>query len=555
MFRFEHKESLWLLAVVPLLVLLYFYVLWRKRKTALKIGDAELVKELTKFYSPHKFALKFLLVLGAFTACSFAAGGLKKPEGNQQVTRNGIDVVLAIDVSKSMLAQDIKPNRLERAKLLLGKLIDRLGNHRVGLVVFAGRAYIQMPLTADQNAAKLYLSSINTDMVPTQGTVIGDALKMSYTAFATREKKYKAVVLLSDGEDHDENAGKIAESMAAEGVVINTIGIGSPEGSTIIDEVTNEVKKDNNGNTVISKLNEQELKTIAAKGNGTYQLYSNSADVAANLEVQLNSMGSRTISENSGTAYTHFFVWFLAAALLLLVIEMFVSEKKRRISLKPMPALLYVLLILLPVCSTAQNDNKLIKKGNEAYNKKEYSEAAKQYRQVTEKNPANTTAQHNLGNALYKGDKGGDALEAYDKALEAATTPEDKARIYYNKAVVLQSAKKLPECVEAYKAALKINPADEDARLNLQKALQQQKQKQQQEKQPRKPKEDPKKKEKEKKKEEEKNNNELPKPQPSRLTKQEAEEKLKALMQQEKNLQEKLHKINAAAVNKPEKDW
>jgi tetratricopeptide (TPR) repeat protein len=555
MIRFEHIEFLWALAGIPLLVLLYFFVLWWKRKTAKKIGDPELVKELIKNYSPQKFALKFLLILTAFAVCAFAAGGLKKPQGNQQITRNGIDVVLAIDVSKSMLAQDIKPNRLERAKLLLGKLIDRLGNHRVGLVVFAGRAYIQMPLTADQNAARLYLSSVNTDMVPTQGTVIGDALKMSYAAFAAKEKKYKAVVLISDGEDHDESAGKIAEAMAADGVVINTVGIGSPEGSTIIDEATNEVKKDVDGHTVISKLNEKELKDIAAKGNGIYQLFSNSGDVAANLEAQLNSMGSRTISETSGSSYTHYFTWFLAAALFLLVIEMIVSEKRRSKKSTTVQLVLFALVIFLPLSGIAQQENKLIKKGNDAYNKKEYSEAAKQYRQVTDKSPANTTAQHNLGNALYKSNKSSDAVEAYDKALEAATTPEDKARIYYNKAVVLQNQKKLPECVEAYKAALTINPADEDARLNLQKALQQVKQKQQQEKQPKKPKEDPKKKEKEKKKDEEKNNNELPKPQPSRLTKQEAEEKLKALMQQEKNLQEKLRKVNAASVTKPEKDW
>jgi tetratricopeptide (TPR) repeat protein len=555
MLRFEHTEFLWALVGIPLLVLLYFFVLWWKRKTARKIGDPELVKELIKNYSPVKFATKFLLMLIAFAACAFAAGGLKKPQGNQQITRNGIDVVLAIDVSKSMLAQDIKPNRLERAKLLLGKLIDRLGNHRVGLVVFAGRAYIQMPLTADQNAARLYLSSVNTDMVPTQGTVIGDALKISYAAFATKEKKYKAVVLISDGEDHDESAGKIVEAMAADGVVINTVGIGSPEGSTIIDEATNEVKKDGDGNTVISKLNEKELKDIAAKGNGIYQLFSNSSDVVANLEAQLSSMGSRTITETSGTSYTHYFTWFLAAALLLLLTEMFISEKREITKPKRVQLVLLAFVILLPLSGIAQQENKLIKKGNEAYNKKEYSEAAKQYRQVTDKNPANTTAQHNLGNALYKSDKSSDAVEAYDKALEAATTPEDRARIYYNKAVVLQNQKKLPECVEAYKAALKINPADEDARLNLQKALQQQKQKQQQEKQPKKPKEDPKKKEKEKKKDEEKNNNELPKPQPSRLTKQEAEEKLKALMQQEKNLQEKLRKVNAASVSKPEKDW
>jgi tetratricopeptide (TPR) repeat protein len=208
-------------------------------------------------------------------------------------------------------------------------------------------------------------------------------------------------------------------------------------------------------------------------------LFSNSTDVVANLEAQLNSMGSRTVTETSGTSYTHYFTWFLAAALLLLLTEMFISEKRKITKAKAVPLALLAFVLSLPLSGIAQQENKLIKKGNDAYNKKEYNEAAKQYRQVTDKNPANTTAQHNLGNALYKNNKSSDAVEAYDKALEAATTPEDKARIYYNKAVVLQNQKKLPECVEAYKAALKINPADEDARLNLQKALQQQKKKQQ----------------------------------------------------------------------------
>jgi tetratricopeptide (TPR) repeat protein len=555
MLRFDHIEYLWTLAGIVPLVLLYLFALWWKRRTAAKIGDPLLVKELIKNYSPRKFALKFILILMAFTACAFAAGGLKKLQGSRKIIRNGIDVVLAIDVSKSMLAQDIKPNRLERAKLLLGKLIDRLANHRIGLVVFAGRAYIQMPLTADQQAAKLYLSSINTDMVPTQGTVIGDALKMSYAALGSKEKKYKAVILLSDGEDHHESAVQMASSMAADGVVVHTVGIGSPEGSTIIDEATNEVKKDADGNTVVTKLNEKELRDIAAKGNGIYQLFTSNTDLVATLEAQLGNMGARTVSESSGNSYVHYFMWFLAVAMLLLITEIIISEKKSKVKHSKLHVVLLPVWMMLPIAGMAQQENALIRKGNEAYKKAKYSEAIKQYSQVTAKNPASITAQHNLGNALYKNSQLNEAVDAYDKALEASTTPEDKARIYYNKAVVLQNSKKLPECIEAYKAALKFNPADDDARLNLQKALQQQKQKQQDNKQPKKPKEDPKKKDKDKKKEEEKNNNELPKPQPSKMSRQEAEEKLKALMQQEKNLQEKMHKINQASVSKPEKDW
>jgi Ca-activated chloride channel family protein len=203
--------------------------------------------------------------------------------------------MIALDVSKSMLAQDVKPNRLERAKQALGKLIDKLSNDRVGIVVFAGRAYLQMPLTGDHGAAKMYLGSASTDIVPTQGTVISDALKMCYASFNTKEKKYKAVILISDGEDHDEGAFKIAQQMTEDGIVINTVGIGSPQGSTIIDELTNQEKKDVNGNTVITKLNEDELKSIAEKGNGSYQLFTNADELVSKLDAQLASMDQRTV--------------------------------------------------------------------------------------------------------------------------------------------------------------------------------------------------------------------------------------------------------------------
>ena len=243
MLSFQHTGYLIALAAIPLMGALFFFVLNRKKRTMKKIGDPDLVAELIKNHAPQKFALKFVLILAAFMLGVLALANLRSPKGVEQVNRNGIDVMIALDVSKSMLAQDIKPNRLERAKQALGKLIDKLSNDRVGIVVFAGRAYLQMPLTADHGAAKMFLASASTDIVPTQGTVISEALKMCNTAFNTKEKKYKAVILISDGEDHDEGALKIAKQMADEGIVINTAGIGSPQGSTIIDELTGQEKK------------------------------------------------------------------------------------------------------------------------------------------------------------------------------------------------------------------------------------------------------------------------------------------------------------------------
>jgi len=576
---FQHIEYLIALAVIPLLLILYFFVLNWKKRTIKKIGDADLVKEMIKNYAPQKFALKFVLVLVAITSGVLAVANLRSPKGMEQVSRNGIDVMIALDVSKSMLAQDIKPNRLERAKQAISKLIDKLNNDRIGIVVFAGRAYLQMPLTGDHGAAKMYLSSAYTDVVPTQGTVISDALKMCYTSFNSEEKKYKAVVLISDGENHDEGALKMAAQMAGEGISINTVGIGSPEGSTIIDELTNQPKQDVAGNTVITKLNEEELMAIAEKGKGSYQLFTNADELVKNLAAQLGSMDQRTVTEDSLVNYKYFFPYFLMLALILLVFELFISERKSIGNLpggqagfqfaidksgKKMAATLPVVLCLLsiaccllPFNSNAQNEKVLIKQGNDAYEKKAYDDAITNYQQAIIKNPENSTANYNLGNALYKNKKADEAVQAYDEAAAKSVSKTDKSKAFYNKGVVLQNNKKLPECIEAYKNALKLNPEDDDARQNLQKALQQQKEQQKKDdkdkKEEKKPKDDKKQKEKDKPKDEEKD--EQPKPQPSKLTKQDAEEKLKALLQQEKNLQDKLRKVNTATSAKPEKDW
>ncbi len=561
MFRFQHIEYLIALAAIPLLALLYFFVLDWKKKTIRKIGDERLVKEMIKNYAPQKFAIKFILVVAAFAVTVFALANPRSKTGTEKVNRNGIDIMVALDVSKSMLAQDIKPNRLERAKQLLAKLIDKLPDDRIGIVVFAGRAYLQMPLTGDHGAAKMYLSLASPDIVPTQGTVIADALNMCSTSFNSKEKKYKTVILISDGEDHDEGALKTASQMADEGIIINTVGIGSPEGATIIDETTNEIKKDNNGNTVITKLNEEELKSIAAKGNGIYQLFSNTDDVVAKLDAQLGSMDQRTVTEDSLVNYKTYFQWFLLLGLVLLVIEILLSEKRRMSDNRIIPivrkiALLLIVYCLSPIASSAQNEKATIKKGNDAYEKKEYDKAIADYQKVTEKNPTNATAAYNLGNALYKNKQSDEAVNAYENAVTNTNSKEDKARSFYNKGVVLQNNKKIPECIDAYKNALKLSPDDDDARQNLQKALVQQKQQQQKEKndkEQKKPKEDQKQQDKQKPKDEDKQNQ--PKPQPSKLTKQDAEEKLKALLQQEKNLQDKLKKVNEASPNKPEKDW
>lgn len=547
------------------MVMLYFFLIRWKKRTIKKIGDPALVNQLIGDYSPSRFLLKFILFITAFAIGVIALANPRMPVGTANVSRSGIDVMIALDVSKSMLAQDIKPDRLERAKQILSRLIDKLQDDRIGIVVFAGRAYLQMPLTTDHAAAKMYLSTATPNVVPTQGTVIGDALKMSFAAFNTKEKKYKSIILISDGEDHDENAVTLSKALASEGVMINTIGIGSHEGAMIVDAETNEVKRDMAGNPVVTKLNEVELKSIAENGNGIYQLYTNTDDVVNKLDQQIKSMGQKPVTENSRVNFQNFFPWLLAAILILLVAEFLISEIKsvknkqaNAVKNKLNRTSISLIFFLSPFATSfAQNDDVLIKKGNEAYNKKLYGVARDEYKKVAEKSPVNQKAQYNLGNALYRTEKPEDAVLAYDAAIQNSRLPVEKSAAYYNKGVVLQNNKKLPECIDAYKNSLRLNPADEDARLNLQKALQQQKQQQQKDKDNKdqdKPKDEPKKKD-QPKQPDNNNKNDLPKPQPSKMTKKEAEEKLKALLQQEKKLQDKLRKVSAASPEKPEKDW
>lgn len=544
MFRFQHIEFLYVLAAIPLMVLFYFLLISWKKKAMKKIGDPPLVKQLIQGFSSKLFALKFILVVLGFAFCGFAVADLVKQEGTQKINRKGIDVMIALDVSNSMLAEDVKPNRLERAKQLVSKIIDKLADDKVGIVIFAGKAYLQMPLTTDHSAAKMYLASASTDNVPTQGTVINQALKMSYAAFNTKEKKYRAIILISDGEDHDEDAIKVSKQLAEEGVMVNTVGIGSPQGAPIMDRETNQYKKDENGNTVISRLNEEELKLIAQHGNGLYQLFTGADQAADNIQRKLSTIGQTTLTGSSFGVYKNYFWYFLLAAFIILMIENFLPEKlKSNVARRGLPLLFLVLASNLSFSQTAKKE---IVKGNDAYKKKQYNEAAAAYQKVLKKTP-DATAYYNLGNTLYKSGKPEGALQSYDYTVKHAKTNAVKEKAYYNGGVVLQSQNKIGECITAYKNALKLDPNDEEARQNLQRALQQQKQQQQQDQK------DKKNDKKDQKKDQDKKDE--PKPQPSKISKQDAEEKLKSLLEHEKNLQDKLHKVKSNSTDKPKKDW
>lgn len=293
------------------------------------MGDRKLVKELTAGFSSVLFSIKFVIILLALAAGVLAAMNLRKPGGAEGINRKGIDVVIALDVSKSMLATDLEPSRLERAKQFIGKLMAVMPNDRIGLVLFAGKAYLQMPLTTDHGAAQMFVSSATPEGMSQQGTVLSEALKMSANAFNTAERRFKAVVLISDGEDHGDGAVKTAKDLAEQGMMINTVGIGSPEGSYITDPATGENKKDETGNPVISKLNEEDLKSIAENTNGVYVRLQGSDEAVDAVKKQLSQIQSKAFGDVSLMNFKTYYWWFAGAMLIFLLIENFIPERKK----------------------------------------------------------------------------------------------------------------------------------------------------------------------------------------------------------------------------------
>lgn len=331
-FQFQYKELLWLFAALAVFIFLFVLLLRWKKKTIKKIGDTGLVGLLIKNFSSRLFTIKFILFLLAFALGVVAVANLRKPGTADNISRKGIDVVIALDVSKSMLATDLSPNRLERAKQMILRLMSQMTNDRIGLVLFAGKAYMQMPLTVDHGAAAIFVSSATPDAIPSQGTVFSEALDMSAKAFNTKEGRFKSVVLISDGEDHDEQTLKTTDDLALQGVMVCTVGIGSPEGAQIPDSASNDFKRDAMGNIVVSKLNEDILKQIAQKTNGVYVHFETTEQTVNALMKQLSQVESKTFTDISLLNYKTYYMWFTMAMFLILIIEFILPERKRKLA-------------------------------------------------------------------------------------------------------------------------------------------------------------------------------------------------------------------------------
>jgi len=307
-----------------------FYYRTKRREQAIRLlGDEQLVNALMPRYSKPLRLFKFCLLVVALAIGIIGLANLQAGSRTEKIERKGIDVMIALDVSKSMLAQDLSPNRLEKAKQFIARLLEKLGNDRIGLITFAGRAYVSVPLTVDMSALKMNLAGASPTQVPTQGTVIGEAISMARQSFNAKETKYKSIILISDGEDHDEGVADEVKKAVGEGIMINTVGIGSPEGSPIFDPETRANKRDEKGDEVISKLNEKELQEIASAAQGVYLRLGNTDAAADAIAKQISSTEQKNFGDNIFTDYNSYYQYFIGIALLLILIEFFIPEQKK----------------------------------------------------------------------------------------------------------------------------------------------------------------------------------------------------------------------------------
>ena len=334
MIQLDEKSYLYLLSIIPVMVVLFVLLqIWKKR-TQRKFADIGLLKRLTPDRSNFKSTLKLIFILLGIASLTMALVNPKMGTKLETVKREGVDIVFAVDVSKSMLAEDIAPNRLEKAKRLVSEIINQLASDRIGIIAYAGQAFPQLPITTDYGAAKMFLQNMNTDMLSSQGTAIDQAIELASTYYDDEEQTNRVLFIISDGEDHSEgNVSNAVEDATNEGIRIFTIGVGKTKGAPIPlkrNGIVESLKKDNQGEVVITKLNEEVLQEIADEGNGEYINGENTDEAVEFIKEQLNQMDKKEFEAKQFAEFKDQFQWFLAAGLLFLFLDIFVLDRKTK---------------------------------------------------------------------------------------------------------------------------------------------------------------------------------------------------------------------------------
>ena len=550
MFRFEDPKYLYLLAVVAVLALIRLFVIRSQRKRLRKFGDPKLLKFLMPDVSHFRPGVKFWMLEAALALLIVM---LARPQFGTRIShekRNGIETIIVLDISNSMRAQDVEPSRLDRAKMMVENLVDNFTNDKIGLIVFAGDAFVQLPITSDYVSAKMFLSAIDPSMMQNQGTDIAAAVDMATHSFTQQEDIGKAIIVITDGEDHEGGALEAAKAARERGMRVYVLGVGSTKGAPVPIPGTGDYMRDQTGETVMSALNEQMCREVAQAGGGAYIHVENNSNAQRQLDEELDKLEKR---ETDSAVYSDFDEQFQAVgiiALLFLVIEVLILEGKnpllKKVSLFGRKRVAVMLLLLVVSFfsfseSLAQTDRQFVRKGNKYYKIKDLEKAEVQYSKAVEKNEKNAQAHYNLGCALQVQQKDSAAVEQFLKSDETETNPLRKAQAYHNVGVSFQSKRRYGEAIKAYQQALRLNPADDEARYNLvlckhqQKEQQQNQQNQQQQQQQQDQQQNQQQNQQQQQQDQQQQQEQKP-----QMSKENAEQLLKAAMQQEKQTQKRM---------------
>ncbi len=483
MLRFEDPIFLWLLWILPVLVLIRF-IGWRRRHAKLKkLGDPELLKQLMPGISKYRPTVKFSLLLAAL---GLLVVMLARPQMGSKIShdkRQGIETIICLDISNSMLAEDVVPSRLDKSKMLVENLVDNFTNDKIGLVVFAGDAFVQLPITSDYVSAKMFLQNISPSLIQTQGTNIAQAIDLASKSFTQQNNVGRAIIVITDGENHEPGATEAAAAAKKKGINVFILGIGNTQGAPI-PTGDGGYMKDNMGNTVMTALNEQMCKELAQAGSGQYIHVDNTSDAEKLLNDDLTKLQK---GDTTSVIYSEYDEQFQAVGILvilLLMIEICVLDVKnpllrnikffgktlgaRRTSRSAKQMTLVVLLLAMGTGSLfAQNDRMYIREGNKAYHAQKWPQAETQYRKAISKNNKNPQALYNLGCALMMQQKDSMAMLQYQQASQLETNKIRRSKSYHNMGVILQNHREYAQAIECYKNALRCNPQDNETRYNL----------------------------------------------------------------------------------------
>lgn len=566
MFRFEDSIYLYLLAVIPMLALLRFMMTRSRKKRLRKFGDPQLVKQLMPDVSRWRPAVKFWLLQAALALIIVM---LARPQLGTKIShekRQGIETIIAMDISNSMLAQDVTPSRLDRCKMMVENLVDNFTDDKIGLIVFAGDAFIQLPITSDYVSAKMFLADIQPSLIATQGTDIALAISKAVNSFTQEEGIGKALIVITDGEDHEGGAVEAAQEARKKGMRVYVLGVGSKGGAPIPDG-NGGYMKDRAGNTVMTRLNQDMCRDIAKAGGGAYIHVDNNSDAQRQLDNELAKLSKK---ETETTVYSDFDEQFQAVGilvLLLLIAELCLLECKNPLlknvrffkGKRRYASAILALMLVSAIPTQAQSDRSNIREGNRLFRSGKHADSEVSYRKAMEKNPRNPQAAYNLGNALFAQKKDSAAVVAYQSGVQLETSAIRKAMGYHNMGVVCQSHKMFSEAIEAYKNALRLNPKDDEARYNLELCKKKQKKQQDKKNQDRKDQKKDQNGKDEKKDQDKKDQNkdkQKEKQDKNKMSKDNAEQLLNAAIQQEKNTQKRMKdKMQQPRSRKLDKNW